>query len=143
MPCREESKSECYNKRGLVCQYKAHVLSIVEGSIGAIYHASTSLLRKVEGVQASFLHAIGLSASEAFLVYNLAPLQLRRDIAILGVLFEVANGLAHPEFAALFPFDVRMRSWHTRLDESRHNKQLLDLCNDSYSEMMNRSIFKC
>ena len=130
-----------YSVVGLLGQYKAHVLPVLEGSIGAIHHASKTQLRKIDAVQDSFLHGLEISADDAFLTYNLAPPQLRRDIAILGLLFKIAHGLAHADFEALFPRDVRPRTWHTRANERSHNKRLVDICDGNQSELINRSIF--
>ena len=131
----------CYDEKGLIGQYKAHVLPVLEASVGAIYHASNTQLKKIDGVQASFLHGLCLSPQDAFLRYNLAPLQLRRDIGILGLLFKVASGLAHPDFELLFRIDNRERNWHTRFNENLHPKQFVDICDGSQSELVNRSIF--
>lgn len=130
-----------YSLPGLVNQFKAHVLPILEGTTGAIYHASTTQLRKVDAVQASFLHGLQLSVEEAFLQHNLAPLQLRRDIGILGLLFKIARGEAHPDFEELFPRDLRARNWTTRANKEGHNMRLCDTCDGGQSDLINRSIF--
>ena len=57
--------------------YKAKVLSYVEYRTAAIYHASVSLLQKVDHVQESFLEDIGIDAINALLYFNLAPTSLR------------------------------------------------------------------
>ena len=66
--------------------YKAKVLSYAEYRTAAIYHASESLLQKVDHVQESFFEDIGIDAINALLYFNLAPLSLRRDIAMLGLI---------------------------------------------------------
>ena len=50
-----------------------------------------------------FAREIGLSEDVAFMEFNVAPLGLRRDIGMLGLLFKIATGQAHPAFSDLFP----------------------------------------
>ena len=90
-----------YNTAALVQSYKSHVLCLLEGSIGAVYSASESVLDPLDAVQARLLRELGLSPALAFLEYNLAPLGLRRDIAMLGLLFKCTHGLAHPDLCGL------------------------------------------
>lgn len=130
-----------YTVEALVGQYKAHVLPLLESSIGAIYHASKTQLDRIDSVQRAFLHGIETAEDAAFLRFNLAPSQLRRDIAILGLLFKIAKGKSHPDFELLFPRDVRARNWHTRANESSHDMRLVDICNGNQSDLINRSIF--
>ena len=57
----------------------------------------------------------------------MAPLKLRRDIALLGFLHKRVLGRAHPSFATLFPFAPLRTSpirQHDRTVRARHNKQL-------------------
>ena len=131
----------CYDDVGLIGQYKAHVLPILEGTTGAIYHASKTQLRKVDAVQDTFLHGLDMSAEQAFLQHNLATLQLRRDIGIMGLFFKITHGQAHPDFEDLFRPDTRRRDWTTRFNTSQHRFQLSDICDGSQSEVTNRSIF--
>ena len=62
--------------------------------MGAIFHSSTYLLVKFDRLQVSFLKEIGLSEEEAFLQYNVAPLGLRRNIGMLGLLERGRGGSA-------------------------------------------------
>ena len=70
----------------LVALYKSHILSFIEYRTPAIYHAATSVLESVDRIQAHLLRQLGISHLEALLDFNLAPLESRRDIAMLGVL---------------------------------------------------------
>ena len=66
-------------------------------------------------MQLSFLRAVGLSESEAFVNFNMAPLQMRRDLSILGALHKCGTGTAHPELQAVFPPEKTLEntgSWH-------------------------------
>ena len=99
----------------LVTQFKAHVLSLLELPTPAIYHAAPTYLQRVDDVQFSFLRAVGLSESEAFVNFNMAPLQMRRDLAMLGALHKCGTGIAHPEVQAVFPPEKTLEntgSWH-------------------------------
>ena len=57
-----------------------------EGSTGASYHASDTVLAPLDAEQARLLRELGLTPNAAFLQYILAPLSLRRDIAMIGAL---------------------------------------------------------
>ena len=59
----------------------------------------------------------------AFLQYNSSPslLGLRKDIAMLELLFRVAKRMAHVEFSQAFPLDVGTERRHTRSNAMRHS----------------------
>ena len=69
--------------------YKAHVLSYIENGVPGYLHANASILANIDRVQSRFLRRVGLSEEEAFVKFRLAPLSMRRDIAILGFLHRV------------------------------------------------------
>ena len=52
----------------------------------AVYHASTTVLRDLDLLQERFLRQLDVSEVDAFLTYILAPLRLRRDVAMLGII---------------------------------------------------------
>ena len=83
-----------YDRRSTVKLYKSHVLSFVEGGTPALYHACPSILRPLDAIQETLLQEIGLTDAEALLDFNLAPLPMRRDIAMLGLLYKVSRGMA-------------------------------------------------
>ena len=74
--------------------YKSHVLSFIEYRTPAVSHASTSALFPVDAVQRRYLQALGVSDVDALLHFYLAPLAVRRNIAILGVLHRAAIGIS-------------------------------------------------
>ena len=87
-----------HSLEGLLQQYKANVLCILEGSACAIYHAAQSHLSTLDELQRRFVRKLGLNESEAFLREGgLAPLELRRDIAVLGFLHKIQLGEVHPD----------------------------------------------
>ena len=69
-----------------VLHYKSRVLSYLEYRTPAVYHACKTVLHRLDAVQRSFIREIGISAEDALLHFNLAPLEARRDIAMLGVI---------------------------------------------------------
>ena len=91
-----------YSIPDMVLQYKAPILSLLECHTGAIYHAEDKHLRRLDALQNMFLRAMGLDDKRAFLEFNIAPLGLRRDIAILGFLHKCNLGLSHPCIASFF-----------------------------------------
>ena len=75
-----------FSIKDMLVLFTAHVRSLVEWCNGAIYHAAPSKLARLDSVQTSFLQHLELDERHAFLDFNLAPLRLRRDIGMLGVL---------------------------------------------------------
>ena len=56
----------------------------------------------MDRLQDSFLKELGVSKEDAFIHFNLAPLPMRRDIAILGLLHRTAIGRGAPQFQEIF-----------------------------------------
>ena len=74
-------------KSDLVCLYKCHVLLFIGSGMPAYYHATSSILKLLDDVQNGFIENVGISNVDALLHFNLAPLCVRRDVAMLSVLF--------------------------------------------------------
>ena len=126
----------------LVLQFKSHILGVVECRTSGLYHAATSVLQPVDSLYDSFVREVGLTAEEAFLHYNLAPLCLRRDVAMLGLLHKCVLGLAHPQLCELFqPTATVPCHYRTRAALRTHERQLLDRTQGSHSELLRRSAF--
>ena len=100
-----------------------------------------SQLRELDKVQETFCMHVGFTEGIAFLQHNLAPLCLRRDIAILGFLFRVCQNQVHPAFLRMFAREKDGTRYNTRLAARRHGKQLQDPCDGSQCELLQRSIF--
>ena len=133
-----------YSNVDLILQFKVHILPILESVIGAIYHATPIILAQIDRIKEHFLKEIDLSFATAFLKFNFAPLQLRRDIAMLGVLHKCTLGIAHPSLAYMFPAASPTQTqtrYYTRLGSRRHNKQILDRCQSDQLEFFRRSLF--
>lgn len=131
-----------YSTADLFNQYKAHVLSLLEFPTAAIYHASNSVLDGIDSVQRRFLRELQITAKDSFLNFGLAPLQLRRDIAMLGLLHKVVLGQAHSGFSSLFPpCPSDPPRYFTRLQARKHSRQLLDRCDGRQPGYLGRSLF--
>ena len=110
-----------------VLQFKARLLSYVEYRTPGIYHACSSLLDRIDAVQRAFLREVGLSAEDAITRYSLAPLESRRDIAMLGVIHRAALGEGPEQLHQFFRVQVPQPSPSgTRDSLRRHRRQLVD-----------------
>ena len=87
-----------YSVKELIGQFKTHVWGIMETHNGAIFHASSYLLQKLDDAQRHFLEELGMSEAIVFCEHNFAPPSLRRDIGVLGLLQKRVLGKASPIF---------------------------------------------
>jgi hypothetical protein len=94
--------SKYYNTGELVMLYKAHLLSFLEYRTPAIYHATREVLQKLDRVQEKFLEDAGIDAKDALFHFNLAPLDTRRDMAMLGVIHRSSLGKGPQHFSEFF-----------------------------------------
>ena len=107
----------------LVNLYKAQALSLIEYRTAAIYHACSSSLEELQHVQDKILSAAGLSAVDALQHFRLAPLCVRRDIALLGLIHRTVLGHGPKQFQEFFSIDERVR----REGGGKHSFQLKPL----------------
>jgi hypothetical protein len=91
-----------FNVEDMMVQYKQQILSFIEFRTGAIYHASATVLRQLDDQQYRFLRELGITPEAALHDFNLAPLRMRRDIAMLGVLHRAALREGPPHFQEFF-----------------------------------------
>ena len=91
-----------YKTVGIIQLYKSKVLSYAEYRTSVIFHCCPSTLKRVDYVQDRFLEEIGVDEFIAFTVFNVAPLRLRRGIAILGVIHRAILGQGPPQFIKFF-----------------------------------------
>jgi hypothetical protein len=118
-----------FSTEDMVVQYKQQILNVIEYRTGALYHTTTTLLQRLDKIQESFLRQLGLDEESALLDHNLAPLSMRRDIAMLAILHRAAIGEGPPQF----------REHFYRRQGSLH---LVDpLADQSASLLMRRSIW--
>ena len=134
----------------LFLMYKAQILSYVESGTPALYHAAPSVLNRIDRVQRRFLRELGFSEEAALNDYRLAPLESRRDMAMLGALHKVTLGIAPAQLMDLFPakptlpvgtsahsFDrQRLRHWR-----APHDCQLHTEAHFQSSNVLLRSLF--
>ena len=98
-------------------------------------------MEKLDKLQSRFLRNIGVDEDEAFLnkSYNLAPLQLRRDIGALGLLHKIQLGDIHEDFETLIPKLVHPFQANTRFGGRRHGRQFFEQFGQT--DYFNRSLF--
>ena len=108
--------------------------------VAGYFHVSVSILANIDRVQTSFLQAVGLSSEEACVFSRLAPLRMRRGIAVLAFLHCVVLGLASNLFPKLFLMMALNNiasdqiAAHVEGLARRHNKQLADIVTSRSSE---------
>ena len=124
----------------LVTLYKSHVLGFVEYRTPALYHASLSVLAPLDRLQEWFLRDLGLTAEEALQHYSLAPLQTRRDIAMLGVVFRAVLRKGPPQLWNYFTAR-ETRAGPTTRSEDRHDYQLETYSIGEHLQVLRRSVF--
>jgi len=127
-----------YTTADLIMPFKTHIWGLIEAHTGGSVHAVTELL-KIDSAQYRFLHERHISPDDAFLNFNFAPPNLRRNMAILGLLHKRVLGKCHPVFNRLLP------AWTERFPEPRgrgHNRQLYGHWVEisSHRALYNRSI---
>ena len=129
-----------YSIRDMIIQFKTHLLCVLESSNAAVYHASDTALAPLRRIMDHFLEDLNMDPATAFVDYNLAPLDLRRDIGMLGLLHKCQLGLAHPWLMSLFP-PATVEPSGTRYSDKRHDRQILERCKGKFLEMTRNSLF--
>ena len=89
-----------------------------------MYHCCASALRKIDAIQRRFLDALDCSERDELLVFNLAPLSTRRDIAMLGVIHRALLGEGPDQFRKFFRYAIPQSRRHTRSAGTRHESQI-------------------
>ncbi len=122
--------------------YKAHILSYAEYRTPGIYHATSTALAELDHVQTRFLREIGISAVEALLHFNLAPMGARRDMAMLGVIHRAVLHKGPPQLWPFFQRDdaAREHSMVTRSMQRRHSRHLRSYRVGAFYCMLQHSI---
>ena len=113
----------------LVLQYKQQVLSFIEYRTPAIYHATATVLKQLDRTQDGFLRELGIDSAAALMEFNLAPLSMRRDIALLGMIHRAAIGDGPPQLREIF----RRRPGSMRMEDP--------LADQNPSRLLRRSIW--
>ena len=115
----------------LISLYKSQLLSFIEYRTSAIYHVCDTALALLDDVQDRILNVAGVSKIEALNNHKLAPLSVRRDVAMLGLIHRTVLGQGPVQFRSVFKADVRAR----RDGVGKHRLQLLPLP-DHYSDFI-------
>ena len=131
--------SRFFTHSDIILHYKSHILSFVEYRTAGIYHACTSVLQVLDSVQTSFLRELSVSEVEALVYFNLAPLQSRRDMAMLGIIHRSVIGKGPDHFSHFFVREEALIRHGTRRSRRRHDKQLKDPRGPRFSEQLRRS----
>ena len=131
-----------YSTAHLIMLYKCHILPFLESGTTAFYHAAPSILNLLDDIQLQFLESISVSKEDALLTHNLAPLRVRRDIMMLGILHRIVLGIGPRPFHDLIKMSNSTLLHHGfRLDRPLHNKQLQDCVTCNSLVILKRSLF--
>ena len=132
-----------YDVGTMIRLYKAHILSYVEGATPALFHAAPSVLRPLDAIQEHFLEQLGVDEETALTKHGLAPLCMRRDIAMLGLLFKVSCKLAPAPLQNLFKAygQSSLVAHGFRVPEFFHGKALQDPVEAGHPMIIKRSVF--
>ena len=125
----------------LVSHWKSNVLSFIEYRTPGIFHAASSILEPVDRLQKSFLREIGLSEFDSFRLFRLAPLCMRRDIAMLGIIHRCVLGQGPPHFKQFVqPVAAGNRMHETRRSRRLHSLQVHSFIDGHQKELAKRSL---
>ncbi len=127
----------------MVKLYKSQILTFIESRTEGIHHAAPSVLQCVDRVRRRFLREMRISEFDALMCWKLAPLQCRRAIAMLGLLYKVATGKAPPPLQDLFTrVDKAPNTSCTRTAIRRHKLQFSEFGSiGGHTETFRRSCF--
>ena len=135
-------KSSAYHyDTDLVLLYKSKLLSYLEYRTPAVYHATDTLLEPLNELQNKLLRTVGCSEVEALMLWNLAPLATRRDVAMLGVVHRAVLKQGPEHFQQFFAVREEQSTHWTRAAarRERHDKQLKRLPGAYCPELRRRS----
>ena len=76
-----------------ILPFKSPILFYLGYRTPAIYHAARTVLVAIDRVLTSFLRKLDISDVGAFVAFNLAPVAISGDIAMLGLVHRVVLGL--------------------------------------------------
>ena len=100
----------CHSDAHMMGLFKTKVLNYIEYRTAAISHAARSALRPLGAVLSDFLKQINMTELDALRNFNLAPLQVRRGIAMLGMIHRSQGLKAIPQLKAILKVDAN--AWH-------------------------------
>ena len=121
--------------------YKTHVLSHIEYRTSGIAHACESVLLEIDRLQTRFLRELGISEIEALMHFNLAPLAVRRQIAILGVIHRCVLKKGPDHFNDWFRATEVHAHYRTRMSTHYHDKRVAVHLATHQPDLFRRSAF--
>ena len=62
-----------YSAEEIITEYKARIHPVLDYRTSALYHSSSTALAKLDRLQSNFLSEIGVSKTEALLIFILCP----------------------------------------------------------------------
>jgi len=130
-----------FTEAKMINLFKTKIWSSVEWCTPCIYHGTKSQLDIIDRAQRRFLRFMGLSEVEAFEKYKLAPLSLRRSIAMLGFIFRCVRGNAPERCCSLFNLSFRIHNYNTRRQKALHSAQLVDPVGPKSGAVFRRSVY--
>ena len=119
--------------------YKAQILSFIEYRTPGMYHTCDSHLSSLDALQTKYLEELGISEDEALFRFNLAPLQSRRDIAMLGLIHRTLLGKGPPHFKRFFFLEPFPHARGTRSAARCHSRRIHEFRTGRYLEILKRS----
>ncbi len=128
-----------FTDRELIGLFKAHVLNYLEYRTPGVYHACSTVLAPLDRVLSNFLRQMSVDEVDALVVFRLAPLSCRRDIAMLGVIHRTLLGQGPPAFREYFRLDTSQLRRSDR--QCRHNRQVVAQFPGRNHETFRRSAF--
>ena len=113
-----------FETKSMVHLFKSRLLGYIEYRTAAIYHAPATALQRLDRIFDQFLRAAGISIEDALLHFGLAPLNARRDVAILGIIHRTVIGKGPPHFRRFFAPARTSNNPDGRLATNSHDRQL-------------------
>ena len=122
----------------LLLLYKSQVLSYLEYHTAGLHFASTSVLNEIDDVQSRFLRQLEVSEESAFAHFNLVPLNVSRDISILGIIHRASLNLGLSLLWIFFRAEARAPARDLRSSRP-HNFQVAEWPAGRSLDIMRRS----
>lgn len=117
----------------MVLLYKSHLVSFIEYRTSAVYHARRDVFSRLDAVQTRFLRDANVTVLHALVRFNLAPLAVRRAIAMLGLIHRTVLGFGPLHFQKFFKIDVN------GTERRKHRYHLVDPRRSLSSQLLKRS----
>ena len=107
------------------------VMSYIEFRTSAVYHARDTWLQRIDSLQDRLFKQIGVNEKDAIEYFHLAPLRMRRDMAMLGIIHRALLGLGPDHFRTFFRYvpgsNNTLRNRHSKQIVSHRCGKFLDL----------------